>query len=309
MMAGQMKSMTGVRLIALGLGALTALGSGTALPTTGPSTAPSEPPIRLWSNNAPGALGTTDADVPTLTPFIVSNNKTVAGFIVCPGGGYQHLSPREGPPVARWLNTLGINAFVLKYRIGPKYHHPVEIEDVLRAIRLVRSRAVEWHIDPHRIGIIGFSAGGHLASTAATHFDNGNPASPDTVERASSRPDLTILMYPVITMMDPYVHASSRANLLGEHPDPAEMELLSNERHVTPQTPPCFIVHTADDHTVPVQNSLMFAMALKANKVPFEIHIFEHGPHGFALGGNDPILSTWPGLAAAWLKSHGFAGQ
>jgi acetyl esterase/lipase len=278
--------------------------------TTEPATAPSESPVRLWDHEAPGALGTADADIPTLTPFPASvENKTAAAFIVCPGGGYQHLSPREGPPVARWLNTLGINAFVLKYRIGPRYHHPVEMEDMQRAIRLVRARASEWHIDPKRIGIIGFSAGGHLASTAATHFVDGNPAASDPVDRASSRPDLVILLYPVITMMDPYVHASSRTNLLGTQPDPALMALLSNERHVTPETPPCFIVHTADDRTVPVQNSLMFALALRDNKVPVELHIFEHGPHGFALGGNDPVLSTWPGLAANWLHAHGFEKQ
>lgn len=267
---------------------------------------PSGPPIRLWSQDAPGALGTADADIPMLYPFIVSNQKTVAGFIICPGGGYQHLSVREGPPIAQWLNSLGINAFVLKYRIGPKYHHPVEMEDMLRAIRVVRSQAADWHVDPDRIGIIGFSAGGHMASTAATHFDLGDASAADPIDRVSCRPDLAILMYPVITMMDPYVHASSRTYLLGEHPDPAQMELLSNEKHVSSTTPPCFIVQTADDRTVPVENSLMFAMALRENKVPVELHIFEHGPHGFALGGKDPILSTWPGMAATWLKAHGF---
>jgi acetyl esterase/lipase len=276
--------------------------------TTEPTTASSKPPIRLWEKDAPGALGSADADIPTLTPFIIPNQKAIsAAFIVCPGGGYHNLSPREGPPIAQWLNTLGINAFVLKYRIGPKYHHPVEMEDVQRAIRLIRSRADDWQIDPKRIGIIGFSAGGHLASTAATHFDDGDATAPDPIDRVSSRPDLAILMYPVITMMDPYVHKGSRLNLLGSNSDPDQIALMSNEQHVTPQTPPCFIVHTADDRTVPVQNSLMFALACRNNKVPVELHIFEHGPHGFALGGKDPILSTWPAMAAAWLRVHGFA--
>jgi acetyl esterase/lipase len=301
--------MTAVQLFSLGLSILMASRVVAATAATEPTTAPSQPPIRLWDQDAPGARGSAVVDIPTLTPFPVPDQQTAAAFIVCPGGAYQHLSPREGPPVAQWLNTLGINAFVLKYRIGPKYHHPVEMEDVQRAIRLVRARASDWHIDPKRIGIIGFSAGGHLASTAATHFDNGDHTAPDPVDRISCRPDLMILMYPVITMMDPYVHANSRLNLLGEKPDPALMSLLSNERHVIPDTPPCFIVHTADDRTVPVQNSLMFAMAMRDNRVPFELHIFEHGPHGFALGGKDPILSTWPGLAATWLKVHGFTGE
>jgi len=299
--------MTAAQLFSFGLLVMLAPQIGAAKAATESTTLPSEPAMRLWDQNAPGAQGSADADIPTLTPFPVPEQKaTVAAFIVCPGGGYQHLSPREGSPIARWLNTLGISVFVLKYRIGPKYHHPVEMEDVQRAIRMARAHASDWNIDPKRIGIIGFSAGGHLASTAATHFDYGNPVAPDAVDRISSRPDLVILMYPVITMMDPYVHAGSRLNLLGATPDPALVALLSNERHVTPDTPPCFIVHTADDRTVPVQNSLMFAMALRDNKVPFEMHIFEHGPHGFALGGKDPILSTWPGLAARWLQVQGF---
>ena len=303
--------MTVVQLFSFGLSVLMASRVVAATAETEPATMPSQPPVPLLSGIrcALAAQGSAAVDIPTLTPFLVPDQQTAAAFIVRPGGAYQHLSPREGPPVARWLNTLGINAFVLKYRIGPKYHHPVEVEDVQRAIRLVRSHANDWHIDPKRIGIIGFSAGGHLASTAATHFDDGNPAAADPVDRVSCRPDLVILMYPVITMMDPYVHAGSRLNLLGAKPDPALITLLSNERHVTSDTPPCFIVHTADDRTVPVQNSLMFALALRDNKVPVELHIFEHGPHGFALGGKDPILSTWPTLAASWLRTHGFAQE
>jgi acetyl esterase/lipase len=269
--------------------------------------ATTEPSIRLWQQDAPGAQGTADIDIPTITPFFPAPGKaTGAAFIVCPGGAYMHLAPHEGKPVAQWLNSIGITSFVLKYRLGPKYHHPVELEDAQRAIRYVRSRASEWNLDPKRVGIIGFSAGGHLASSAATHFDDGQPNAPDPVDRLGSRPDLAILMYPVITMYDPFEHHNSRDNLLGKDPDPALVELLSSDRQVTPQTPPCFLVHGSDDRTVAVENSLLFAMACHKNKVPVELHIFEHGPHGFGLGGNDPILSTWPSMAATWLQKHNF---
>jgi acetyl esterase/lipase len=272
--------------------------------------AATEPSIRLWQQDAPGAQGTVDIDIPTITPFFPPPGKaTGAAFIVCPGGSYMNLAPHEGKPVAQWLNSIGVTSFVLKYRLGPKYHHPVELEDAQRAIRLVRSRAAEWNLDVKRVGIIGFSAGGHLASSAATHFDDGHPTANDTVEQFSSRPDLAILIYPVITMYDPFDHHNSRNNLLGKDPDPALIELLSNDRQVTPNTPPCFLIHGADDRTVAVENSLLFAMACHKNKVPFEIHIFEHGPHGFGLGGKDPTLSTWPGLAAHWLQKNGFAKE
>jgi acetyl esterase/lipase len=203
----------------------------------------------------------------------------------------------------------GISGFVLKYRLGPKYHHPVELEDAQRAIRLVRSRAAQWNLDPKRIGILGFSAGGHLASTAATHFDSGSASALDPIDRAGSRPDLAILVYPVISMQEPYAHVASRTNLLGADPDHELEKSLSNDLQVTPNTPPCFVVHTADDHTVPVENSLLFVMACRKNGVPVELHVFEHGPHGFGLGSGDPTLSTWPDLAAQWLRRHGFARE
>ena len=267
-------------------------------------------PIRLWEEKAPAALGAADADVPTLTPFILDRaNASGAAFVVCPGGGYQHLAPHEGAPVAQWFNSLGIDAFVLKYRLGPTYHHPVEMEDVQRAIRLVRARAAEWGIDPHRIGVLGFSAGGHLASTAATHFDAGNPQAADPIDRVSCRPDLAILIYPVISMSNVYVHSGSRKNLLGDEPDPALEKFLSNDLQVTSATPPCFLVHGADDHVVPVENSLLFAMACHKNNVPFELHIFEHGPHGFGLGGSDRELSSWPAMARNWLERNGFVAK
>jgi len=273
-----------------------------------PSASPE--PLRLWSGDAPGAQGSSDKDIPTITIYKAAADKsTGAAIVVCPGGGYGALADHEGKPVAEWLNTLGITGIVLKYRLGPKYHHPVELGDVSRAIRTVRANAEQWKLDPKRIGVLGFSAGGHLASTAATHFDDGDSSASDPIDRVSSRPDLAILVYPVISMHEPYVHKGSRKNLLGDNPDPKLMDLLSNETQVTDKTPPCFLVHTADDRGVPVQNSIEFTLACLKHKVPVELHILEHGPHGFGLGGKDPVLSSWPGDAARWLQRHGFAKQ
>src|SRR5437870_8326704 len=270
-------------------------------------TTTTEEPIILWPNGAPGAVGKEPIDIPTLTPYLAPKEKaTCAAVIVCPGGGYSHLADHEGRPVAEWLNTLGITAFVLKYRLGPSYHHPAPLQDAARAIRTVRARASEWMIDPKRIGIIGFSAGGHVASTIGTHFDSGKPDASDPIERVSSRPDLMILIYPVITMRE-FTHAGSRRMLLGDNPSSDLVALLSNEEQVTKETPPAFLVHTADDPGVPVENSLRFAEALRKNKVPVEIHVYEHGPHGFGLGGKDPVLSTWPQRCVEWLRMHGFA--
>lgn len=262
-------------------------------------------PIPLWPSGAPGALGKEPQDIPTLTPYIPKEKATGAAVIVCPGGGYSHLADHEGGPVAEWLNSVGITAFVLKYRIGPRYHHPTPLQDAARAIRLVRSRAAEWKIDPQRIGILGFSAGGHLASTIGTHFDSGQASATDPIDRASSRPDLLVLIYPVITMGN-FTHGGSKKQLLGDSPSPELVALLSNELQVTKDTPPTFLVHTANDAAVPVENSLHFAEALRKAGVPFEMHIYERGPHGFGLGGKDPVLSTWPASCAAWLRLHGF---
>ncbi len=263
--------------------------------------------VRLWEGDAPGALGKADPDVPTLTVYLPPAGKANgAAVVVCPGGGYGGLAAHEGKPIAEWLNTLGVTGFVLKYRLAPQYHHPAMMNDVNRAIRYVRAHAANWSLDPHRIGVLGFSAGGHLASTAATHYDKGDPNAADAVERVSSRPDLAVLVYAVITMTHPYTHDGSRQNLLGKDPDEALVNLMSNEKQVTPDTPPTFLLHTADDPVVPVENSLIFAMACHKAKVPVELHIFPHGPHGIGLGGNDPVLSSWPGLCAAWFKARGF---
>jgi acetyl esterase/lipase len=181
----------------------------------------------------------------------------------------------------------------------------VPLLDAQRAIRLVRARAAEWGVDPSRVGILGFSAGGHLASTAATHFDDGRPDAIDPVERQGSRPDFAVLAYPVVSLFDPPAHASSRRNLLGEPPDPALVELLSNERQVTPRTPPTFLFHTADDASVPAQNSVSFFEALRKAGVAAELHVFAHGKHGVGLAADDRALSAWPRLCAAWMEGLG----
>jgi acetyl esterase/lipase len=268
--------------------------------------APPRESIVLWPAGAPGAIGDEAADVPTLTPYLPPGQQArAAAMVICPGGGYQHLADHEGGPVAEWLNSLGIAAFVLKYRIAPRYGHPAPMLDAARAIRTIRSRAGDWGIDPGKVGILGFSAGGHVASTAGTHFDASNPQSIDPVERASSRPDLMVLIYPVITM-GAKAHAGSRRNLIGPTPDPALVKLLSNEEQVSKQTPPAFLVHTVDDPVVPVENSMMFAAALQRAGVPYELHLYQHGPHGFGLGANLPEVSSWPDRCADWLRINGF---
>jgi acetyl esterase/lipase len=276
---------------------------------TQPTTMPADTAtvIRLCEGDAPGTLGTEPADIPTLTVYIPAKEKmNGAAVVVCPGGGYGMLAAHENRPIAEWLNSIGVTSFVLKYRLGPRYHHPVMMEDVNRAIRTVRARAKDWEIDPARIGIIGFSAGGHLASTAVTHFDWGKSDSTDPIERVSSRPDFGMLIYAVITMTDPYTHKGSRKNLLGEDPSPELIDLMSSEKQVTDETPPCFLVHTSTDKAVPLQNSLMFVDAMEKHHVPVELHVFDHGPHGIGLGGADPELSQWPGLCAMWMAHHGW---
>lgn len=263
--------------------------------------------VRLWPGDAPESKGSADEDVPTLTVIQPdAENANGTSVIVCPGGGYQGLAPYEGKPVAQWLSHHGVTGFVLKYRLSPKYHHPVMMYDVGRAIRTVRFRAVGWKLDPKRIGVLGFSAGGHLASTAMTHFDAGRCDADDPIDRVSSRPNFGVLIYPVITMTDPYTHKGSRANLLGQSPGDELVKLMSSELQVTDQTPPCFLVHSSTDDAVPFQNSLMFAEALAKHHVPVELHVFDHGPHGFGLGGKDPVLRQWPALCIAWLDHHGW---
>jgi len=263
--------------------------------------------IKLWETRAPNAVGAQPADTPTITAFPAPRAlASGAAVVVCPGGGYSHLSDiKEGSDIARWLNSLGITAFVLKYRLGMTYHQPNQLLDAARALRTVRARAKDWDVDPNRIGILGFSAGGHLASTLGTHFDTGKSNSADAIERVSSRPDLMMLIYPVITMGE-FTHAGSKRNLLDENPSEDLVKQYSNELHVSSDTPPAFLVHTMTDAVVPVENSLMFVQALRKARVPVEFHLYEKGPHGFGLAPSDPVLSTWAARCADWLALHGF---
>ena len=270
---------------------------------------PAQPPaMPLWPNGAPGAKGSAPEDVPSIQLYQPSADKANgAAIVVCPGGGYGALASHEGHDVAVWLNSIGVTAVVLKYRLGRYgYRHPVMLQDAQRAIRTTRAKAAEWKIDPNRVGIMGFSAGGHLTSTAATHFDAGDANASDPIEKQSSRPDVAIVCYPVITMTDPFAHAGSRKNLLGDNPSQELINLLSSEKQVTEKTPPTFIFHTEDDKGVPVENSLMFAAALRKAKVPYEMHIYETGRHGVGLAKDNPALSTWPKLLENWLRARKF---
>jgi acetyl esterase/lipase len=282
--------------------------AASATPTARPLVARAQASIPLWANGAPGARGADSTHQPILTPYLPpAATANGAAVVIFPGGGYQHLSmQKEGSDIANWLAGAGVTTFVVRYRLGPAYRHPTMLGDAQRAIRTVRARAAEWNVDPRRLGVIGFSAGGHLASTAGTHFDAGTPSSADPIERASARPDFLLLLYPVITMRDSITHAGSRRNLIGADAGPDLVRLLSNETRVSPQTPPTFLVHSTDDKAVPVENALLFYEALKKNGVPAEMHVFEHGGHGFGLAPRDPVLSAWTTLCEAWMRRHGW---
>jgi acetyl esterase/lipase len=262
----------------------------------------------LWPGGAPGALGDADDDQPSLTVFLpVKPNATKTGVVVAPGGSYTHLATeKEGYAFARWLNEGGVAAFVLKYRLGPKYHYPVELEDAQRAMRMVRAHAGEYGIAADHVGMWGSSAGGHLAATAGTKFDAGKADASDVVERQGSEPDFLILSYPVITFKEPELHRGSLKFLLGDTPDPALVDSLSAETQVTKDTPPTFLFATADDKTVPVMNSVMFYSALVKAGVPVEMHLFQHGAHGAGLAAANPQLSDWPDLLAKWMRERGY---
>ena len=276
-----------------------------------PTVAPPAPPapLLLWTQGAPGALGAADEDKPALTVYLPSTpNPTRTGVVVAPGGGYLHLAmEKEGFAIARWLNQQGIAAFVLRYRLGPQYHHPTELGDAQRAIRYVRAHAAEYGIEKDRLGMWGFSAGGHLTATAGTQFDTGHSDAADPIDRESSRPQFLILAYPVITLMDPAAHTGSRKYLLGDSPDPTLVTSMSAETRVTADTPPTFLFTTTDDKTVPVMNSVMFYQALVKAGVPAEMHIFQHGAHGAGLAAANPDLSVWPSLLIKWMRERGYA--
>jgi acetyl esterase/lipase len=271
-----------------------------------------EPTVELlWPGGAPGAKGDTEGDKPSLTIYLPSQEKaTGAAVVICPGGGYGHLAmDHEGHQIGQWLNSFGVAGFIVKYRhrnSGAGYGHPAPIQDAQRAIQTVRSRAEEWGVDPGRIGIIGFSAGGHLASTAATHFNESFVEPRDAIDRVSPRPDFAILIYPVISFVEPFTHTGSCRNLLGPDPDPALVEKMSNERQVTAQTPPTFLLHTWEDKVVPAENSIYFYLALRKANVPAEMHIFLKGAHGFGLGQKLEEASAWPKLCETWMRESGF---
>lgn len=270
----------------------------------------SEPkPVPLWADadKVPLTQGPDDLDIPTLTAYLPAANPTHTAVVIAPGGGYAMLATeKEGVEVARWLNARGVAAFVLKYRLGPKYHYPAQLDDAQRAVRTVRAEANAIGIDPQHIGMWGFSAGGHLTAATGTLFDAGDAASTDPIERASSRPDFLVLAYPVITMDESFTHAGSRLNLLGEHPDPALVDKLSAEKQVTARTPPTFLFATSDDGVVPVKNSVVFYNALLGARVPAEMHLFQHGPHGTGLAQSYPQLKVWPALVATWMRANGW---
>lgn len=264
----------------------------------------------LWSDGAPGARGSEDGDKPTLTIYLPPSGKaTGAAVVICPGGGYGHLAmDHEGHQIAQWLNSFGVAGFILQYRhskSGAGYGHPAPLQDAQRAVRTVRARAKEWKVDPERIGILGFSAGGHLASSAGTHFQNRYDDAKDSIDKVSCRPDFMVLIYPVISFTEPFTHKGSRKNLLGDNPERELVENLSNERQVTSQTPPTFLVHGNDDTGVPPENSIFFYLALRKAKVPAEMHIYENGRHGFGLGKNFGPVSTWPTCCQVWMRNRG----
>ena len=263
--------------------------------------------IPLWSGTVPGALGSDESDIPSLTVYLPgSMSAATPAVIVCPGGGYAMLaSNHEGRQVANYLNSLGIAAFVLRYRLGPRYHHPIELGDAQRAIRTLRAHAAEWQLDSTRIGIMGFSAGGHLAMSASTIFDPGNSNAADVVDRASSRPDFSVLGYPVISMTASWTHLGSKRNLLGDAADRNQARQLSGELNVTKHTPPTFIFQTNEDTVVPAENSLHYFLALRQAGVPSEMHVFEKGEHGVGLANDNAALSPWSVLLANWLRGRG----
>lgn len=274
--------------------------------------------IPLWPEGVPDAQPNGGAEyikeervynvqVPTLTYFPAPKeiaNGAVA--VVCPGGGYVRLSiTNEGSGFQRWLNSLGVSVFVLKYRLK-EYGHPAPLRDVLRAVRIVRSRASEFGVDPHRVGVFGSSAGGHLAACAGTLFDHPMGKTGAVLDAVSARPDFILMQYPVILMEGPFVHQDSRTSLLGNNPSPELSALLSVDRQVTRNTPPAFLVATAEDKSVPLENAVAFYTALRKAGVSAELHLYEKGPHGFGLRKDLGPTSDWPKRAEEWMHSHGW---
>lgn len=261
--------------------------------------------IPLWPGQAPLSRGNADPDIPAIKPFLLPEGGKRGLVIVCPGGGYVDHADYEGEPIAEWLNEVGTHAVVLRYRVQP-YRYPAALLDVQRAIRYVRHHAEAWGVDGCPIGVLGFSAGGHLCASASTQYDGGRVDADDPVERHSSRPDAAILCYPVITTNPPYAHAGCVRTLLGDRPDPEELRINCCEERVTADTPPAFLWHTADDEAVHVQNSMLYANALSRANVPFDLHVYQTGPHGMALSHHDEHVATWKAACAHWLSRNQF---
>lgn len=260
--------------------------------------------IPIWNRIPPGFREDYGQPEPTITPYLVRANAPSAAIIICPGGGYQIHACHESEPVAHWLNQIGISAFALDYRVTP-YYHPYPLLDARRAIQTVRYKSEQWNINPARVGIFGFSAGGHLASTTGTHSEAYDLTECDEIDRINFMPDLMVLCYAAITFGQ-YGHQRGMERLLGANPSTDLRDLVSNELHVTPQTPPAFIWHTASDDDVLPENSLLFASALSACRVPYELHIFPEGRHGLGLAEEHPHVRQWTGLCARWLQRQGF---
>jgi acetyl esterase/lipase len=261
--------------------------------------------LPLWPDGVPTPDGVIPPkESPQLTLYPVTGAGPTGFVVVCPGGGYSHRAPHEGEPIARMLNAAGIAAGVVSYRVSP-HRWPAPQMDAMRAIRLARAHAAAWNVNPEKIGILGFSAGGHLAASVAVHADHGDAGSADPVARQSARPNAAILCYAVLSFGE-WGHRGSRNNLLGPDPAPALIDRLSLETQVDNSTPPTFLWHTADDPGVPVQNSLGFAQALALHKIPFELHVFQQGRHGLGLAADDPSVGQWPALCVTWLKKLGF---
>ena len=275
-----------------------------------PALISAEPKVELlWPDGAPGAKGDKDGDKPSLTIYLPPKEKANgSAVVICPGGGYGHLAmDHEGHQVAQWLNSLGVAGIILKYRHrGVGYGHLAPLQDVQRAISKVRYQAKVLKIDPERIGVMGFSAGGHLASSAGTHFHKGKPDAKDPIDRVSCRPDFMILVYPVISFTESFTHVGSRRNLLGKDADVKLIEKFSNEKQVTPQTPPTFLVHTWEDKAVPVENSIYFYLALRKAKVSAEMHLYLKGRHGFGMNKAKGATAAWPARCGEWLKTMGY---
>lgn len=262
--------------------------------------------IRLWQGDAPLALGDSLEDIPALTPYPAqgrADGKPTGAVIVCPGGGYAVRAGHEGEPIAQWLQGAGITAFVLRYRVNPN-RHPAPLLDVQRAIRTVRARAAEWNVDPNKIAVLGFSAGGHLTASSATKHDEGNPNAADPIDRESSRPNHVVLCYPVISF-DRFGHVGSRDNLLGAEAPADKVEEHSLDKKVAADTPRAFLWHTSDD-PVKVENSLAFATALAQQGIPFDLHVYDEGVHGLGLAEGDERIRTWTSLCESWLRKYGY---